>query len=63
MENQDDQLWACLTCKTTRAWGTGEPHDTTLTPLLRCEPCGKPQRFEYVLVRFQIGHLLGTLPA
>jgi hypothetical protein len=49
METQDqDQLWACLTCKTVRAWGAGEPHDAACLPLLRCESCGKPQRFAYV---------------
>lgn len=49
METQDqDQLWACLTCKTVRAWGTGEPGDATFVPLLQCAPCGKPQRFAYV---------------
>jgi hypothetical protein len=49
METRDqDQLWACLTCKTVRAWGTGEPHDVTFVPLLQCGPCGNPQRFAHV---------------
>jgi len=50
MESQDqDQLWACLTCKAVRAWGTGEPGDAAFVPILRCDSCGGPQRFVHVI--------------
>jgi hypothetical protein len=49
VESDQDQLWACGACKTTRAWGTGAPLDPAFAPLLQCAHCGGPQRFVYVV--------------
>lgn len=49
MESDQDQPWACTTCKTVRYWGTGAPHDPAFVPVLHCACCEGPQRFVYLV--------------